>query len=108
MAAAGLGLFAILFCSVALLVLHRGALRAAAYVYLSGLWIFSTVLIVFNNGIRSPGLVYYVALPLSAAWLLEYKQTLWTAAICLASSLVMALLDAAGSPLPHYFPGAPI
>jgi hypothetical protein len=52
--------------------------------------------------------MYYVALPLSAAWLLSYRATVWTAAVCLGSSLTMALLDSAGLALAEDFPENPI
>ena len=37
-------------------------------------------LILFTGGIQSPVLMAYAALPISAAWLLGYRGTLWAAA----------------------------
>src|SRR5947209_4158749 len=107
-AGVALGLFAVAVCSVGLQTLRVGAMRLAAFVYLAGLWMFATILIALHNGIRSSALVYYVALPVSAAWLLSYRATVWTAAVCLGSSLIMALLDSAGLALAEDFPENPI
>ena len=56
--------------ATALFQLRRGRVRLASLIYLSGLWVTATVVIVLNGGIRSTGLVWYVAIPISAAWLL--------------------------------------
>jgi signal transduction histidine kinase/ActR/RegA family two-component response regulator len=50
---------------------------------------------------------YYIVLSISAAWLLGYRVALATAAVCLASLLVMAVLEVNGLPMPRYFPGPP-
>ncbi len=96
---------AMLLCSWVLL--HRGAIRAASLVYLCATWVVGTVLIAFNGGIRSPGLVFYIALPISAAWLLGFRATLWVTALCLVSSLGMAVLEMLGKSPPIFFPGTP-
>jgi hypothetical protein len=59
-----------LIFAIALVLLYRGSLRAASLVYLSGIWLLATIVIALTAGIHSPGLVFYVALPISAAWLL--------------------------------------
>ncbi|MGA8595961.1 MAG: ATP-binding protein [Bryobacteraceae bacterium] len=96
---------AMLLCS--LILLKRGAIRKASLVYLSATWVVATVLTALNGGIRSPGLVFYIALPISAAWLLGFGATLWVTGLCLVTSLAMALLEIAGRPLPRFFPGTP-
>ena len=53
-------------------------------------------------------MVFYIALPISAAWLLGYWPALITAGVCLCSALTMALLEQNGVRLPHYTPGTPI
>ncbi len=95
-------------CAVALVLLGKGRLRAASLVYLIGFGLSATAFIVLNGGIRSFALVFYIALPITAAWLLGSRGALVTSAICLASLLIMALLEFYGHPLPRYFPGAPI
>lgn len=96
---------AVAFCSWVLL--RRGRIRPAGLVYLAGTCITATVVVALSGGIRSPALVLYVALPISAAWLLGYRATIWGAAACLVISLWMALMDMAGKPLPRFFPGNP-
>ena len=98
---------ALLF-AIALILLHRGSLRAASLLYLSGIWVLATVAIILNGGIHSPGVVFYVALPISAAWLLGDRAALLSGAICLAASLAMAVLEQTGHALPRYLPGRPL
>ncbi|SPE30257.1 membrane hypothetical protein [Candidatus Sulfopaludibacter sp. SbA3] len=50
----------------ALVVLNRGARRMASLIYLGGIWVFATTVVVLNGGIRSPGLALYIAIPVSA------------------------------------------
>jgi two-component system cell cycle sensor histidine kinase/response regulator CckA len=88
--------------------LRRGLLRQSAIVYVIGTWLVSTLLIVPSGGIRSPFLVMYVALPISAAWLLGQRETLWTAAGCMASVLLLGLMEASGLGPYLYFPGRPL
>jgi signal transduction histidine kinase/CheY-like chemotaxis protein len=101
-------IFASLFVSAALALLYRGSLHVASLVYLCGSWLAFTFLIVLNGGIHSVGVVYYVAVTISAAWLLGYQAALWSAAVCLGSSLMMAILELNGIHLPLYFPGTPL
>jgi signal transduction histidine kinase/ActR/RegA family two-component response regulator len=98
----------VLVFAIALALLYRGSLRAASLVYLSGIWLLATIAITLNGGIHSPALVFYVALPISAAWLLGYRAALLSAGICLATSLTMAMLELSGLPMPRYFPGTPL
>jgi hypothetical protein len=96
-----------LIAGISLSALRRGSLRKSALIYVWGMWLSFSVLIVCSGGIRSPGLVFYAALPISAAWLLGYRGTLWTAAGCLASGFVLALLETLGLGPYWYFPGEP-
>ena len=79
--------------AIALAFLYRGLFRAASLVYLAGVWLLATIVIVLNAGIHSPFLVFYVVLPISAAWLLGYRAALLIAGICLALSLAMTVLE---------------
>jgi CheY-like chemotaxis protein len=92
----------------ALVFLHRGSLRASAWIFLSGTWMVNTVAIVLSGGIRSPAIALYFALPISAAWLLGLATSLWTAAACLGAVLSLALLETSGLHLPKYFPETPL
>ncbi len=106
-ASAATALFAGTACVIAISLLRRGRLRAAGIIYLLGIWVMSTGIIVLNRGIYSVGLVYYIALPVTGAWLFGFRAALRIAAVCVGSALVLALLEMAGRPLPPYFPGRP-
>ena len=91
----------------ALHLLNRGSLRRSAIVYVLSSWVVYTVVIVLQGGIRSPLLIFYMALPISAAWLFGYRGTLWMAAGCAVSTLLLALMETAGFGPYVYFPGTP-
>ena len=105
--AAQLSCVVIIF-AIALALLYRGSLRTASLVYLSGIWLLATIAITLHGGIHSPALVFYVALPISAAWLLGYRAALLGAGMCLGTSLAMAVLEINGLPMPRYSPGRPL
>jgi signal transduction histidine kinase/DNA-binding response OmpR family regulator len=92
----------------ALAILQKGAVRAASVIYIVGTWLIWTIVIVGNGGIHSPGVVFYVAIPISAAWLLGFRAVILSGIVCLASSLAMAVLEIKGVLLPAMFPGKPI
>jgi len=97
-----------LSAATALALLYRGRFRTASWVYLCGIWLTSTIIIVLGGGARSPDTPFYIALCISAVWLVGYRMALLVAGVCAGSLLAMALLDANGHPLPRYFPGKPI
>jgi signal transduction histidine kinase/CheY-like chemotaxis protein len=100
--------FAGLAFATALALLYRGFFRTASLVYLLGLWLPATLTILWNGGIHGVTMVFYIALPISAAWLLGYRASLITSGVCLGSSLAMALWEQTGLHLPRYVPGTPI
>ena len=75
---------------------------------LVGTWLLTTFIVVTNGGIRSPAQVLYIALPISAAWLVGFNGALFCAVVCLASSLTMAILEFVGMRLRVYIPGTPL
>src|SRR5262249_18263665 len=89
---------------ITLLLLRKGFVRAAGLVYLTGMWVAFTAIIVLNGGIRHVGLAVYIALAVSAAWLFGYRAALWVAGVSLTVTLVMAILETEGigpwKPLP--------
>jgi CheY-like chemotaxis protein len=96
--------FAVLASLSALILLRRGLLLAASWVYLAAIWLETTVEIALNGGINNGAVVYYIALPISAAWLLGFRASLWSAGFCLGCSLVLALMEGNGLQVPRYFP----
>jgi signal transduction histidine kinase/CheY-like chemotaxis protein len=88
-----------------LVLLRKGAVRAAGIVYLAGMWVAFTAIIALNGGIHNVALAVYIALAVSAAWLFGYVAALWTAGVCLASTLVMAFIETYVTGPWHYLPG---
>lgn len=97
----------IVIWAATLWLVRRGLMQWAALLYLSALYVSATLLILLYGGIRSPATVLYVALPISAAWLLGQRAALVSALVCLASGFVLALLETTGLRIPAYFPGTP-
>jgi signal transduction histidine kinase/CheY-like chemotaxis protein len=107
-AAASLIVFMTLTALSALILLNRGRFRVASWIYLCTLWLLSTVIIILGGGARSQDTVFYIALSISAAWLVGYWSALAIAGTCISSLLIMAVLEVNGVPMPHYFTGEPI
>jgi two-component system, cell cycle sensor histidine kinase and response regulator CckA len=91
----------------ALVMLRLGSLKGASLTYLTAMWICAAATSFLNGGIRSPGLVLFVALPISAAWLYGYRVALWTTVISMATTLVFVLFEVGGVSLPRLIPGTP-
>ena len=94
---------------IASLILVRNAFVAlAGGVFLVGVWLSYTLIILFNGGIHHVGLAVYIALPVCAAWLFGYKAARLIAAACFGSATAMAVLETIGIGPLHYFQGRPI
>ena len=84
----------------ALVLLRLGHFRRASLAYLTGTWIWAT-LICFSAGFKEGGgALLYVSLPASAAWLLGYGAAIRTAGACLLSALVFAVLEMTHGSIP--------
>ena len=88
-----------------LVLLRRGRFRAATFIYLGAIWFFATHVMALNGGVRSNVQALYVTLPISAAWLLGYRASVWMAGLCLGCTLIFAWLELAGLMLPRRIPG---
>jgi PAS domain S-box-containing protein len=89
----------------ALIVVRLGYYRAASVIYLAGMWAWATLVTPLTSGIRSPMLIVFGTLPVTAAWLLGYGSLLWTAGVCFTTVLVFAVLEMTGmSPRPTITP----
>ena len=101
--------FPLVFTPAATLaLLRRNAVRAAGVVYLVGMWVAFTNIIVINGGIRYTGWAIYMALAVSAAWLFGYRAALWMAGSGVACMLAMAILENEGMAPPRLLPGTPM
>src|SRR5262249_7841902 len=80
----------------ALIVIRLGYYRAASLIYLAAVWLAATILSYSIGGIRSPILILYATMPVTAAWLLGYHASLWSAGVCISTVMGFAVLDMAG------------
>ena len=92
----------------ALILVRFGQLRRASLVYLAGSWVWATAVVYISGGIRTPALILYGALPISAAWLLGYGAVLWTAGICIVTMFVFACVEMTGSAPARINSGTPL
>jgi signal transduction histidine kinase/ActR/RegA family two-component response regulator len=96
---------AVLTPVTSLILLRKNHVRAAGIVYLAGMWIVFTSIIALNGGIHHVALAVYVALAVSAAWLFGYGAALFTAAVSLLATLLMALVETYIVGPRHVLPG---
>jgi signal transduction histidine kinase/ActR/RegA family two-component response regulator len=88
--------------------LRRNSLAPAALTFLTAHWLAYTIVIALSSGIHSRGMVMYLVLPISAAWLMGTIPALLSAGICLASTALVAVLQNSGVKFPDYFETAGI
>lgn len=86
----------------------RGHLRVASWAFLSGTWVAVTVLVILAGGFDGIGPVGYIAVTVTAGWLLGESAALLSAGLSMAATLFMALAANSGHPFPHYFPSDPL
>jgi signal transduction histidine kinase len=94
--------------AIALVVLRLGHFRRASLAYLAGTWIWATLICFSYGGVRSPGALLYVSLPVSAAWLLGYKAAIRTAGGSLLGALVFTVLEITHASLPFQRQATPL
>jgi hypothetical protein len=71
----------------AMVLLQHGHLRAAGTACLFAIWTMASALILLNRGSFSVGLVYYITLPVTGAWLFGLRTAVALAGLCAGSSL---------------------
>lgn len=82
-----------------LVLLRRGRFETAALSFLISNFALDTLTIILSGGGRAPAVAFYVALPISAAWLLGLSASLWASAICICSMLILAILEPRAVPI---------
>lgn len=92
----------------ALIIVRFGHYRAAALAYLTGTWIAAAITSSSMGWIRSPTLILFGTLPVSAAWLLGYYASLWTAGVCISTMLGFAVLEMSGMAIHPTLQGTPL
>jgi signal transduction histidine kinase/DNA-binding response OmpR family regulator len=78
---------------VGLVLLRKGRYEAATLCYLGGTWIWATSSALASGGIHASGVLLYVTLPASAAWLLGQRAALRMAAISVVSTMAFGILE---------------
>jgi PAS domain S-box-containing protein len=92
----------------ALIVIRLGYYRAASLIYIGGVWMMATLSTSSMGWVRSPTLMLYGTLPVTAAWLLGFHAALWTASMCVSTILVFAVLEMIGMAPRYTIHGTPL
>jgi CheY-like chemotaxis protein len=74
-----------------MILLRRGRFRAAGVVCLFAIWLMATAIIIQNRDPSSVAIVYYIALPVTGAWLFGFRAALGIAGLCAGGSLILAV-----------------
>ena len=98
-------LIVILAC---IFLLRRGYVRLSSWIFLSTAWLMLAIFVLLSGGITSPALLSHIAVIVVSAWLVGRRAAIWIAALSLAFSLSLAILESIGVHLPRYFPVPPI
>jgi signal transduction histidine kinase len=91
----------------ALVTLRYCSLVIASSVYLIGSWLVQTACIVFGGGIYTARIVFYLVLPISAAWLLGPWAAVLSGGVCVTCIFALAWLEQFNVPLPTYLQERP-
>ena len=90
-----------------MILLRRGRFRAAGVVCLLGIWLMATAVIIQNRDPSSAAIVYYIALPVTGAWLFGFRAALGIAGLCAGGSLILAVWWQLVPALPVFMPDTP-
>jgi len=86
---------------------HLGRVRLATWVFLAGTWCVITAVTFLSGGLRSVGPVSYLGLTVMAGCFLGQRAALAVAGFSTAVTLVFAILENRGNPLPRYLLSSP-
>jgi two-component system, cell cycle sensor histidine kinase and response regulator CckA len=94
----------------ALVLLHRGLKRAAAFLFFSVVWCACAGMSIFSGGLRSGSqyIACAIALSLGTGWLLRRSIAIAFAFASLSLALIEAFLEHIGHSFPDYFQTPPI
>lgn len=87
-------------------ILRTGSVQAAGYVYVSLIWVGSTLLAFTGSGIRGIGFVSYFAVMLAAGLLVGVRAAIGTAILSILSGFVLAIMESSGRIV--YVPDPPL
>ena len=105
--AAALTIVQIIASLIALVVLRWGKLRNAAIVYLSSVSV-PVIILTLVGGITGPGLLLFVSIPISAAWLLDSRAVRVSSGLCLLAAATVAVCATMGVGIPLHSQGSPM
>ncbi|MEW5871286.1 MAG: HD-GYP domain-containing protein [Chloroflexota bacterium] len=88
----------------AYLLLRFERVRQASLVFVSGLWVVTTALLILAGGAVSPIVSFYFVVVVFAGLLLGSRAALTSAALCSLAGLGMLMYDTQVAPLPRFFP----
>lgn len=108
LAGSALFLIVLLAAFLSLFFFRKGNLKLASWTFLCAAWLFASILVLFSGGISSPGLAVYIPLIIVTALLLGRFAAWVYAAVCVATTLLLALTENAGLHLAKYFPAPPM
>jgi PAS domain S-box-containing protein len=97
-----------LLALAALYFLRQGRVRLAGAVFISGAWILATVLDLLSGGLSSSALLLYIALTITAGWLLGRRAGVLCGGLYLGITLAAAVAETIGFHLPRYFTPPPL
>ena len=87
---------------------RRGRVRLRSWIFLSNAWLMLAIFVGLSGGITSPALLSHITVIVLSAFLLSPRAAVRIAAISLAFSLSLAILESIGVHLPKYFPVPPM
>jgi PAS domain S-box-containing protein len=87
-------IFAVVLACIFLL--RRGYVKLSGWTFLSAAWLILARLVVLSGGIASPALMSHIAVIVVSAWLLGRRVAIWLAALSLAFTLSLAILEIIG------------
>jgi PAS domain S-box-containing protein len=93
---------------VALYLVRTRRTRTASRFFLLTAWCLAEVISALNGGLKSGANGMVVLIIINAGWLLGRSNAIGLAVATLLISLVEAVIEYTGHPLPRYFPGGPI
>ncbi len=108
--AAGFSLVAgfMLLVLASVVYLSRGHVKVASWIFLSCMWCMVTIILMLSGGNMNRGTMFYVAISVTAAWLVGERVAFISAGLFVAVALIMALLELPGVTFRRYFPDSPI
>jgi len=99
-----LTILGLLLNSLALFLLRKGEVRSATWVFLVGFWGGSLLCACLSGGIHSVYMVLHAVIPVVAGPILGARAAHISLAGSILATLLMALSEGIGYPLPVYFP----